>query len=233
LEELASLGVIDVAWIEMEHGPWTWRELSDASRVCDLWGITSLVRVNVNNAAVIGRTLDRGVQGIVVPHVNTSADAERVVQGALYSPKGMRGVGGFPRQSIAVPDYLKEANDDLMIVVLLEEVEAIHNLDAILSVDNIDCFYIGASDLAQSMGPQYLGRPEHPDVQAVVQQAIRQVVESGRTAGTTVNDGNVAQFLDMGCRFLRWNAMPYLYEGLQRFHATVAHAIELESQPGS
>jgi 4-hydroxy-2-oxoheptanedioate aldolase len=221
LEELGSLGVIDVAWVEMEHGPWTWRDLSDISRVCDLCGISSLVRVNRNDPAVIGRTLDRGIQSIVVPHISTKKQAERVIEGALYAPQGLRGVAAS-RQGYGVADYLQKANKEIMVVILLEDVEAIRNLEQILTVDNIDCFYVAPSDLAQSMGARYLGQPYHPDVQAVVRNAVETIVAARRSAGAMVSDENVEEWLSLGARFLRFSALPYLQEGLKRFHQKVA-----------
>ena len=71
IDQLGALEIVDVAWIDMEHGPYSWHDLSDISRACDLWGITSLVRTSSNDARIIGRTLDRGIQSVLVPHVNT------------------------------------------------------------------------------------------------------------------------------------------------------------------
>jgi 4-hydroxy-2-oxoheptanedioate aldolase len=220
LDHLGSLGVIDVAWVEMEHGPWTWRELSDVSRVCDLWGITSLVRVNVNDPAVISRTLDRGIQAVLVPHVNTKEETERVVRGAYYAPIGRRGMGRS-RQGYGVADYYQRANDEVMVVLLIEEVEALSNLKEMLTVDGIDCFFVAPSDLGQTMGPQYLGQPFHPDVQAAVREAISMIVSAGRSAGTLVNDATVEEYLSLGARFLRFHAITYLEEGLRQFHRRV------------
>ena len=90
--EMAALMGYTAAWIEMEHGPMTWADLSHASRVCDLWGVTSLVRVNSNEPAIISRTLDRGIQGVLIPHVNTKEQAERAVSGAYFAPAGKRGM---------------------------------------------------------------------------------------------------------------------------------------------
>lgn len=227
LDQLGSLGVIDVAWIEMEHGPWTWRELSDASRVCDLWGITSLVRVNFNDPAIIGRTLDRGIQAVLVPHVSTKAEAERVVEGAYYAPKGMRGMGAS-RQGHGVPNYLQKANDEVMVVVLLEEMEAIRNLDEILTVDGIDCFFVAPADLAQTMGPQYLGQPFHAEVQGVVRDSIKRIVSAGHHTGTLVNEATVDEMLEIGVRFLRFSAISYMQEGLQRFHSRVTSTLGMK-----
>jgi len=224
LDRLGALGVIDVAWVDMEHGKWTWPDLSDISRVCDLWGMTSLVRVDINDPAVIGRALDRGIQSVVVPHINTKEEAERVVRGAFYAPKGRRGIAAS-RQGYGVANYLQNANDEIMAVVLLEEMTAIRNLREILTVDGIDCFFIAPADLAQTMGTQYLGQPLHPDVQKVVRDAIRTIVASGRSAGTFVDDTIVDDYLEMGVRFLYFSALTYLQEGLRRFQDRVLKAV--------
>ena len=78
IDFLGSTGVVDIIWIEMEHGEATWSQLSDISRACDLWGMTSLVRVNNNDPWLVGRALDRGVQSVLVPHVNTKEEAEKL-----------------------------------------------------------------------------------------------------------------------------------------------------------
>src|ERR1700687_4968171 len=148
LEQLASLGLLDMAWVEMEHGPWTWDHLSDISRVCDLWGIASAARVDLNEPAIIGRVLDRGIQGVLVPHVNTRAEAERAIEGAYYPPLGGRGIGSV-RQGYGVTDFLKKANDQVFVMVLLEEVAALkNNINDILAVPGIDVFFVGPGDLS-------------------------------------------------------------------------------------
>ena len=83
---------LDAVWIESEHGPVDFGDIADMTRACDLWGITSIVRVNWNEPALIYRTLDRGAQGIVVPHVDTREDAERMVDAAKFAPIGHRGM---------------------------------------------------------------------------------------------------------------------------------------------
>jgi 4-hydroxy-2-oxoheptanedioate aldolase len=224
LEELMAHGLFDIAWIEMEHGRWSWNDLSDISRACDLWGVTSLVRANLNEPAVIGRTLDRGIQGVLVPHVNTRADAERAVSGALYPPKGTRGMY-FPRRGYGVTNFLQTANDEVLVVVLLEELHTLqHNLKDILAVPDVDVFFIGPGDLSLTMGPQYAGQLWHPDVQAVVQEAVKTIVGAGKIAGTVVNDANVDEYLRLGARMLRYTATTYLTDGLRGFQQKVSAA---------
>ena len=74
IENLGALG-FDGAWIETEHGPFDYKDLPDLTRACDLWGMTSVVRIALNLPGVIYRTLDVGAQGIVVPHVDTAEQA--------------------------------------------------------------------------------------------------------------------------------------------------------------
>ena len=88
IDFLGPIG-FDAAWID---GPFTWGDIQNVTRAADLWGMTSIVRVNKNDTTLIGRTLDQGATGICVPHVNTKNDAEKVVKGAKFGPIGERGV---------------------------------------------------------------------------------------------------------------------------------------------
>jgi len=130
IDFLGPMG-FDAAWIETEHGSVDWDTLGDMTRACDLWGMMSVTRVNSNDPGLITRTLDRGSMGIVVPHVNTREAAEQAVQSTKYSPLGYRGMFGG-RQSFGVSDYFHQANDQTMVVVLLEEVEALDNVSSLL-----------------------------------------------------------------------------------------------------
>lgn len=217
-EFLCQLG-IDGLWIECEHGPVGWEQIGDFSRACDLWDVASIVRVNANEPWLITRTLDRGASGIVVPHVSTRAAAEQVVQSAKFGPIGARGMFGG-RRSFGVPDYFTRANEETLVVVLIEEIEAIRNLAEILAVDHIDVFFVAPSDLAQTMG--HTGNHGHPEVQEAIDRALGQIVRAGRTAGTLVTDDNVGRYLDLGVRFVftSWNA--WVARGLREFQGRVA-----------
>ena len=220
IDFLGPMG-FDAAWMECEHGPVDWDQLGDMTRACDLWGLTSVTRVNSNEPWLITRTLDRGSMGIVVPHVNNRKAAEQAMQSAKYAPLGYRGMFGG-RQSYGVRDYLHLANDQTMVIVLLEEVEALENLNEILKVDNIDVFFAAPSDLAQTMG--HIGDMAHPEVQRAIDDAISRIVSAGRTAGTLVNENNLVTYVDKGARFLMtsWNA--WVAKGAAEFLGKVASA---------
>ena len=156
------------------------------------------MRVNSNNYVTVYRTLDLGAQGIVVPHVNTADEARAVVDAGKFHPLGSRGMY-TSRQGHGVPDYLQRANDETLLVVLIEDIAAIGNLGEIVEVDDIDVFFVAPSDLAQSMG--HLGRADHPEVQQVIDGAIAQIVAAGRTAGTVVSNATVESYIAKGVRF--------------------------------
>ena len=198
IEFLGPLG-FDGVWIETEHGPFDFADIPDITRACDLWGMTSVVRVNLNLPGVIYRTLDVGAQGIVVPHVNTADEARAVVEASKFAPIGERG-NYTSRQGIGVDDYQSKANDETLVVVLIEDIVAIENLAEILTVDHIDVFFVAPGDLAQTMG--HLGQMRHPEVLDTVDKAIEQITAAGRVAGTVVSDATAGDYVKKGLRFL-------------------------------
>ena len=209
IDQLGPLGV-DGVWLEGEHGGVDYADLGNLTRACDLWGMTSVVRVMDNDYATIYRTLDRGAQGIVVPHVNTRAEAMAVVEAGKFAPLGKRGMF-TSRQGFGVGDYLKTANDQSLLIVLLEDIVAVKNLDEIIKVDHIDVFFVAPSDLATSMG--HIGNMTHSSVQSTIDGAITKIVESGRMAGTLVNSANVERYAKMGVRLVMTSFFPWIQAG--------------------
>lgn len=208
----------DAVWIEAEHGPTDFADIPDLTRACDVWGMTSVVRVNRNNPGIIYRTFDVGAQGIVVPHVDTADEARAVVEAAKFHPIGKRGMFGS-RQGYGDPDYVHKANDETLVVALIEDIKAVSNLADILTVDNIDVFFVAPSDLAQSMG--HLGGINHPDVLATIDGALEQIVAAGRTAGALVTDDNVEHYIGKGVRFMMTGWQAWVASGAAAFKAKV------------
>ncbi|MDP6455147.1 MAG: aldolase/citrate lyase family protein [SAR202 cluster bacterium] len=204
----------DSILIEGEHGPVDFGHVSDLSRACDLWGMTSVVRVNLNLPGVIYRTFDLGAQGIMVPHVDTIEDARAVVDASKYGPIGHRGAAGG-RQGYGVEDYVQKANDETLVTVLIEDIVAINNLEEIVTVDHIDAFYVAPGDLAQSM--DLTGQMSHPDVLAAVDRGIKTIVDAGRVAGMLVNDSTVDDYLSKGVRYVGIPWGPWLASGAKNF----------------
>jgi 4-hydroxy-2-oxoheptanedioate aldolase len=209
IDQLGPLGAEGI-WLEGEHGAVDYADLGNLTRACDLWGMTSVVRVMDNDYATIYRTLDRGAQGIVVPHVNTRAEAQSAVDSAKFAPLGKRGMF-TSRQGFGVGEYLKTANDQSLLIVLIEDIAAVKALNEIVKVDHIDVFFVAPSDLATSMG--HIGEMGHPEVQQTIDGAIAKIVRSGRTAGTLVTSANVERYTKMGVRCIMSSFFPWIQAG--------------------
>jgi 4-hydroxy-2-oxoheptanedioate aldolase len=191
IDQLGPLGA-DGIWLEGEHGGVDYADLGNLTRACDLWGVASVVRVMDNDYATIYRTLDRGAQGIVVPHVNTRAEAQAAVEAAKFAPLGKRGMF-TSRQGFGVSDYLKAANDQSLLIVLIE------------------VFFVAPNDLATSMG--HIGKLDLPEVQQTVDSAITRIVQAGRKAGTLVSSANVERYTRLGVRCLMTSFFPWIAAG--------------------
>ena len=209
IDQLGPIGP-DGIWLEGEHGGVDYADLGSLTRACDLWGMTSIVRVMDNDYATIYRTLDRGAQGIVVPHVNTRAEAEAVVEAGKFAPLGKRGMF-TSRQGFGVNDYFKTANDQSLLIALIEDIVAVRNLDEIVKVDHIDVFFVAPSDLATSMGQ--IGNMGHPEVQQTIDGALTKIVQAGRVAGTLVTAANVERYTRLGVRVVLAGFFPWIQAG--------------------
>lgn len=205
----------DGFWLEGEHGAVTWDKIDDMARACDLWGISSVLRVYSDEPWVIYRALDRGVNSIVVPHVNTREQAERVVNAAKFGPIGKRGIYQS-RRSYGIPNYFESANDEILVIVLIEEVQAVENLSEILKVEGVDVFFVAAGDLSQSIG--YVGQMDHPKVKPVIDGALRQIVDAGRVAGALGLDKPMLERnMESGARFFMTTYDGWLRTGAAQY----------------
>ena len=218
LVEMLGPSGFDGMWIEGEHGSLDFGDIRDITRACDLWGLTSVARVNLNLPGVVYRTLDQGAQAIVVPHVNTAEEARAVVDAAKFHPIGSRG-SWTSRQGIGVDDYLSKANDETAVIVLIEDIVAVRNLDEVLEVDDIDVFFVAPGDLAQSMG--HPGNPTHSDVVKAADEAIAKITGAGRVAGSTSTSATVESYIEKGVRLVTTSYGNWLQDGARDFLSRV------------
>jgi 4-hydroxy-2-oxoheptanedioate aldolase len=123
------------------------------------------------------------------------------VQHVKYAPFGHRGWSGW-RASLGVDSrsFAQYANEHTLVVVMLEEAEALDNLDDILRVDHVDVFFVAPGDLAQSMGLP--GQVDHPQVRSAIDDALNRIRAAGRTSGTLVTPASLDHYLSLGVRFL-------------------------------
>ena len=120
-------------------------------------------------------------------------------------------------------NYFAEANDQSLLVVLIEDIVAVNNLDEILTVDHIDVFFVAPSDLAQSMG--LIGQLGHPDVVNTINGALDKIAAAGRNPGSLASDDNVEAYIERGVKFMMTGWPAWVTSGAQAFQAKVADAL--------
>src|SRR5439155_15042840 len=160
---MARVG-FDWLTVELEHTPGNLETAVQSFTVIAGSGCVPLARVPWNTGENIKRVLDNGAYGIVVPMVNSRAEAEAVVNAARYAPKGNRSIGGQLHAANFETDpatYYAKANEEILVVVMMEHVDAIEAADEILSVPGIDVVFIGPNDLLNSMGQPPAFDSEH------------------------------------------------------------------------
>lgn len=201
-ELLADVG-FDWLLIDAEHGPNDIPTiLSQAQTISTRTNI--VVRPPMGEAWIIKQILDLGVQTLLVPMIESVAQAKSVVAATQYPPKGIRGVGaGSARASNfgQMTDYIKTANDEICLILQVESRAGLAALPGILDLDGVDCVFIGPSDLAADMG--YPGNAAAAPVQAAIDTALRQIVASGKSAGIlTFDPAAVPHYLHLGVTFV-------------------------------
>jgi len=181
-EMLSRVG-FDFFMIDLEHGPLSVETAQTLMMTMNGSDTVPFVRVANNDPVLIKRVLDIGAYGVLIPLVNSKQEAINAVRNCKYPPEGIRGIA--PRRAARFdPDYLKTANDEIMIIPQIETAEAVNNIDEILSVRGIDAIFVGPSDLSGSLGlikePDRLHHPK-------TLEAIDRVIKAARKAGVPVS----------------------------------------------
>ncbi len=182
-ELLAGAG-FDWVLIDTEHSPVEVTEvINGLQAIAGYPGVSAVVRPVVNDTVVIKRLLDMGAQTLLLPYVESVAEAEAAVRAMRYGPRGIRGMSGHTRATRygSVDDYLTTAEDELCLLLQAETITAIECIEELAAVDGVDGIFIGPSDLSASMG--YPGQGSHPEVKAVIEEAIGKLTAMGKPAG--------------------------------------------------
>lgn len=194
--EIMSRAGFDWLIIDMEHGPGDILALTAQLQAMGESGVVPFVRAPWNDFVMIKRILDAGVYGMLVPYVNSRAEAEAAVRACKYPPEGIRGIAGSPRAAgygQNPKEYLTKANDLILVITAVETMEAVSNLDDILKVPHLDGIFIGPMDLATSMGS--FADPSQPAVQTVIAEVEKKVLGAKKILGTIANDWEQAKKL--------------------------------------
>lgn len=204
VEMVGRLG-FDWVLIDCEHGSISPENVELMAMAAELAGITPIARPERNSPEAILRLMDRGVMGVQVPHVNTAEDARRAVRAVKFYPQGDRGLAAGTRPAnygfgLPMDNYVDYANRQTLVCVQLEEAEAIRNAEEILRVEGVDVFFIGPSDLSQSLG--HPGRPDAPEVRRAMDETFAKIVAAGKVAGSAGSVRALKRYKEQGVLYM-------------------------------
>jgi 4-hydroxy-2-oxoheptanedioate aldolase len=178
IEILGGAG-FDWLTIDMQHGCMGYEGTLDMIRAADAAGICPIVRVPANEAGIIGRVLDAGALGIIIPMVDTAEDAQRAADACLYPPLGRRSFGPVRVSTRDGRTYSQKANARIAVIPMIETAEALANVDRIVAVPGVSAAFIGPFDLSLALG---LTAGDN-DGEPVFDDAIQKIMSACRTAG--------------------------------------------------
>ena len=202
--ELAANAGFDWLLIDGEHAPNDVRGMLGQLQAVAPYPSAAVIRPVIGDTALIKQVLDIGAQTLLVPMVESAAQARELVRAMRYPPQGIRGVGSALARASrwnSIDGYLDQADAQMCLLVQIESLQGLANLDAIAAVEGVDGVFIGPADLSASMG--HRGNPGHPDVQAAIEDAIARIRQAGKAAGILSADERLARrYIELGAGFV-------------------------------
>lgn len=200
-EILASCG-FDFLIIDHEHGYGDAKGLSLQLQAMASTDSCSMLRVPEINPSYFKRVLDTGIEAIMVPGINSAAEAELAISYIMYPPQGSRGLApGMIRASrygLNAAEYVREVNNNLFIVCQIETSEAVENIESIATVSGVDMLFIGPNDLSASLGK--FSQYDDPEVRSLLEQAEQRILATGKPLGSIPYGNHSWQdMFDRGC----------------------------------
>jgi 4-hydroxy-2-oxoheptanedioate aldolase len=202
--EICAGAGLDWLLIDGEHAPNDLRSILAQLQAVAPYPVTPVVRPPAGDPVVIKQLLDVGAEVLLIPMVESAAQAQALVAATRYPPHGIRGVGSALARASRwnrTDDYLRRAADTVSVLVQVESRAGLDAITGIAAVDGIDGVFLGPADLAASLG--HLGEQDHPEVVAAVEGAIAAVTAAGKAAGVNAFPPELAsRYLTAGARFI-------------------------------
>ena len=199
IAEWAGYLGFDYLHLDMEHGVFDWESAEKMCRIADMHGMTCTARIPNNDADTILRAFDRGLMGILCPHVDNADQARAIARAARFGPEGERSFGtsrgrGYGLEGKSPREYMDDFNREVTVAIQIETANGVDTIEEILDVEGIDLITFGPQDLAQSLGRP--GHADHPDVSAAMKKVTDAVRARGRLMAGDVERGiNLVQWL--------------------------------------
>lgn len=202
--EICAGAGFDWLLIDGEHAPNDLPLILGQLQAVNAYPVEPVVRLPVGDAVLVKQYLDIGARSLLIPMIEDGEEAKAMVRATRYPPHGIRGVGsaiGRASRWNRTPNYLRDAAEDICLLLQIESVAGLENIDEIARTDGVDGIFVGPSDLAAALG--HLGDPGHPDVQSAIESAIAAIQGAGKAAGILMADEALARrYLELGADFV-------------------------------
>lgn len=202
--EICAGAGFDWLLIDAEHGPNDLRSIFAQLQAVAPYASQPVVRPPQGDHVLIKQLLETGVQTLLIPMVESAAQARHLVEAMRYPPQGIRGVGSSIARASRwgrIADYAQRANDAMCLLVQVETRAGIEALEEIMAVPGVDGVFFGAADLAASYGR--LGESNHPEITALIEAGLRTVAAGGKAGGVLCGDRALnARYRAAGARFI-------------------------------
>ncbi|MDE2514730.1 MAG: 2,4-dihydroxyhept-2-ene-1,7-dioic acid aldolase [Rhodospirillales bacterium] len=190
----------DSVTVDMQHGVQDYQSMVQCFQAMQAHPATAMVRVPWNEPGIIGKVLDGGAMGVICPMINNAAEAKALADACLYPPAGKRSNGPIRAAMYGVAsNYQKTANDEVLVIAMIETQAGIDNIDEILSVPGISGIYIGPSDMGLALGMIPILDREEPNILAIYEKLLASCKKHGKFAG--IHNGTAsyaARMIKMG-----------------------------------
>jgi 4-hydroxy-2-oxoheptanedioate aldolase len=202
-EYMARAG-FDWLCVDMQHGSIDYQVAIGMLQAISTTDTVPIVRVPWNEPGIIMKTMDAGAYGVIVPMVNSRAEAEAAVGACRYAPEGYRSYGPGRVVLYAGPDYFANANRTVLCICMIETREAIENAEEIISTPGVDAIYIGPSDLSVSLGLPPASDHDAPEFARAIDKVLALCKQYGVIAGAHCGTTDVAKKrIAQGFRFVQ------------------------------
>jgi 2-keto-3-deoxy-L-rhamnonate aldolase RhmA len=204
VEMIAHAG-FDWVLIDLEHGTIGLESAELMIMAAEASGISAIARPRSNAREDIASVMDRGAVGVQVPHINTAEEARRAVSAVKFGPGDNRGLAAGTRPDSyglakSMEVFVERSNSETLVCIQLEHAAAVGNIPEILEVEGVDVFFIGPSDLSQSMG--FPGNPKAPPVKAAIESTLAKITAAGKIAGMPASTETVPAVIGSGAKYI-------------------------------
>ena len=227
--DIAAMSGIDSVWLCQEHTGNTLNDIENQIRAAKVFDVDTIVRVPRGSYSDLIHPLELDAAGIMVPHVMSAKDAREIVRWTRFTPVGLRPLDGGNADGaycqIPGEDYLREANEQRLLAVQIEDPEPLEKIEEIASIEGIDMLFFGPSDFLQAIGRPF--QYDHPAVNDALERVADAARRHGKYAGAPADPEGIGKLIEMGYRFFSMGAdVVILAEGFKKVAESFRHATQ-------